>query len=73
MMRGMTRSTKLGIGSLILFSGWVLPSPIGVVCVVISCLLGFLAAQQGSKWWFVVPSSIIAVTIGLLYVGFHAT
>jgi hypothetical protein len=68
----MTRSAKLGIVSLILLLGWILPTPIGTVCVVISCLLGFIAAQQGSKWWFAVPSAIIALTLGLLYIGFHA-
>jgi hypothetical protein len=67
----MTRSTKLGIGSLILLFGWVLPSPIGAVCAVISCLLGLFAAQLGSKWWFAVPSAIVALAIALLYIGFH--
>ena len=68
----MTRSNKMGTGSLFLLLGWVLPSPIGVACAVISFLLAFLAGQQGSKWWFVVPSAIIALTLGLLYIGFHA-
>ena len=72
MMDGMTRSTKLGIVSLVLLLGWVLPSPVGAVCAVISCLLGFFAAQQGSKRWFVVPSVIVALTCVLVYIGFHA-
>jgi hypothetical protein len=68
----MTRSTKLGIGGLMLLLGWILPTPIGFVCLAISCLLGFIAARQGSKWWFAVPAAIIALTFVLLYVGFHA-
>lgn len=72
MMEGMTRSTKRDIVSLILLLGWVLPSPIGAICAVISGLLGFFTAQQGSKWWFVVPTAIVALTCGLLYIGFHA-
>jgi hypothetical protein len=69
----MDRSVKLGIASLILITGCALPSPFNLVFTVISCLLGFLAAHQGSKWWLVVPLTIIAVAAGLLYVGFHAT
>lgn len=69
----MDRSVKLGIASVILIAGCALPSPFNLIFTVISCLLGFLAAAQGSKWWLVVPLTIIAAVAGLLYIGFHAT
>jgi len=69
----MNRSVKLGVASLILIIGCVLPSPLNLVFAVISCILGFLAAYQGSKWWLVFPFTIITLAAVLLYVGFHAT
>jgi hypothetical protein len=69
----MDRSVKLGIASLILIIGCVLPSPFNLVFTVISCVLGFLAAHQGSKWWLVVPCTIITLVAGLVYMGVHAT
>ena len=69
----MNRSAKIGIASLILITGSVLPSPFGLVCAVISCLLGFIAAHEGSKWWLLVPFTTITAVAALLYVGFHAT
>jgi hypothetical protein len=68
----MDRSVKLGIASLVLIVGCILPSPLNLVFTVISCILGFLAAYQGSKWWLIVPFTIIAIAAGLIYVGFHA-
>jgi hypothetical protein len=68
----MDRSVKLGIASLVLIVGCLLPSPLNLVSTVISCILGFLAAYQGSKWWLVVPFTIIALAAWLIYVGFHA-
>jgi hypothetical protein len=35
-------------------------SPLGLVCAVISCVLGFLATRNGSKWWLVIPGLIVA-------------
>jgi hypothetical protein len=72
MMWVMLRSTKLGMVSLLLLFGWLLPSPIGAACAVISGVLGLLAAQQGSKWWFVVPVTITVLTAGLMFIGFRA-
>jgi F0F1-type ATP synthase assembly protein I len=69
----MDRTVKLGIASLVLIVGCVLPSPLNAVFTVISCILGFLAAYQGSKWWLLVPFTIIALAAGLVYVGFRAT
>jgi hypothetical protein len=68
----MSRPAKLGAASLSLAVGFFLPSPFGFVCAVISCLLRFLAAQLGSKWWLVVPFSTVTVFALLFYVGFHA-
>jgi hypothetical protein len=68
----MSRSTKLGIASLFLLVGCVLPSPINFACAVIACVLGSLAAQQGSKWWLAVPCAIIASSIPIIYFGFQA-
>ncbi len=68
----MTRSAKLGIASTVLlgsifitpFSNW--RQPISFVAVGMSGVLGLLAAQQGSKWWLVIPCLIVAgFAIGL--------
>jgi len=67
----MTRSVRLGIASVVLIAGCVFPSPLNVVFAVISCVLGFLAAQQGSRWWLVIPCTAIALAAFLFYVGFH--
>jgi energy-coupling factor transporter transmembrane protein EcfT len=74
-----TRSAKLGIASLLLIVASLVPAflkpetPFTFICAWISCLLGFIAAKQGSKWWLVIPSLIIAGTALMLYVGFQAT
>ncbi len=64
---------KLGIASLILIIGCVFPSPLNLVFTAISCILGFLAAHQGSRWWLIVPCTIITLAAALMYVGFHAS
>jgi len=68
----MTRSVKLGIASVVLAAGCVLPSPLNAVFAVVSCVLGFLAAHLGSRWWLVIPCTILALAGFLLYIGFHA-
>jgi len=40
---------------------------------VISCVLAFLAAQQGSKWWLAIPCTIIVIFGFLMWIGFHAS
>jgi hypothetical protein len=74
----MTRSAKSGIASALLlgsifvppFSNW--RQPITSASIVLSGVLGLLAARHGSKWWLVVPSLIVAgVAIGL-YVATHS-
>jgi hypothetical protein len=62
----------MGVASVCLALGSVLPSPIGFICAALSCVVGFLAAQQGSKWWLVVPCTIVVMFGLLAYVGFHA-
>jgi hypothetical protein len=69
----MDRSVKLGIASLILIIGCLLPSPLNLMFTVISCILGCLAGHQGSKWWLIVPCTIITLAAVLVYVCFHAT
>jgi hypothetical protein len=74
----MTRSGKLGIVSAVLLGSIFIPPfsnwrhPISFVSVGLSLVFGLLAAQQGSKWWLVIPC---AIAIGLafgLYLGFHS-
>jgi hypothetical protein len=69
----MSRSVKLGIASILLFFGCALPSPLNVASGTISCVLGFLAAIQGSKWWLVVPCAELIFAALIAYVGFRAT
>jgi hypothetical protein len=62
----MTRSAKLGIASALLLGSVLIPpfsnwrQPISFASVGISCILGLLAAQQGSKWWLAIPCVIVA-------------
>jgi len=67
----MTRSLKMGVISVVLMGGAAAPSPLNAACLVISCVLGLLAAQQGSRWWLAVPGTIIGVTAVILYLGVH--
>ena len=74
----MTRSSKLGITSVVLllialvtpFINWQFP--IAFVSGVLSVLFAVLAAQQGSRWWLTVPSIVIVEFSLGLYVGFHS-
>lgn len=74
----MTRSNRLGIASAIavvlaVALGLVVPQvPLGITAAFVSVILGLLAAQQGSRWWLVVPGSVIAVFVVALRAGFHA-
>jgi hypothetical protein len=70
----MTQSTKLGIVSAVLlgsifiqpFSNW--REPISFVSAGMAGILGLFAARQGSKWWLVIPSTIVAgFAIGLYF------
>jgi MFS superfamily sulfate permease-like transporter len=69
----MTRSSKLGIASVVLLAGSPAPvtAPFGAVCLVLSCVLALMATQQGSKWWLVVPCTIVGVSAFILYLGLH--
>jgi hypothetical protein len=74
----MTRSGNLGIASAVLLGSIFVPpfsdwrQPISFASVGISAVLGLLAAQQGSKWWLVIPCVIaVGVAVGL-YLGVHS-
>jgi hypothetical protein len=62
----MTRSKKLGIVSVVLLGSVCIPpfanwrEPISFASVGVSAVLSLLAAQQGSKWWLVIPCVIVA-------------
>ena len=73
-MADMRRSTKLGIASALLLGSTLVPAPyfdlrgpISFASVWLSCVLGLLAAQQGSKWWLVIPGAIIAGGSAIFY------
>jgi len=74
----MTRSTKLGMASVILLLIALVPpflnwrEPITFVSVGLSGLFGLLAAQQGSKWWLTIPGVILCGVAFGLYLGFHS-
>jgi hypothetical protein len=74
----MKRSAKLGVSSALLLTSIFIPpyanwrEPLNFASAGLSCVLGLLAAQQGSRWWLTIPCLI---TVGLvlgLYVGAHA-
>jgi hypothetical protein len=69
----MSRSVKLGIASIFLLFGCALPSPLNHTFAVISCVLGFLAASQGSKWWLVVPCTELTFAVLVAYIGLRAS
>src|ERR1039458_7817268 len=62
----MTRSGKLGIVSTVLLGSPFVPpfptwrEPVSLASVGVSGVLALLAAQQGSKWWLVIPCVIVA-------------
>ena len=74
----MKRSTKTGIASAVLFSSIFIPpyrewrAPISIACIVLSCILGALAATRGKKWWLVIPASIVAGCALDLYLVIYA-
>ena len=72
------RSAKLGLASsLLLVSIFVPPyanwrEPINFAAAGLSCVLGLLAAQQGSRWWLAIPCLIIVGFVVGFYLGAHA-
>src|SRR5882762_773383 len=62
----MTRSWKQGITSAVLLGISFVPpfsncrEPLDFAFVSVSAVLGLPAAQQGSKWWLVIPRVIVA-------------
>jgi|GEM_PF-1732355 len=61
-----SRSTKTGIASAILFATILIPpyqewrAPVSVACAVLASVLGVLAATSGRKWWLIIPGTIVA-------------
>jgi hypothetical protein len=74
----MTRSGKLGIISAVLLGSAFVPpfaswrQPISFASVGLSAVLGLLAAQQGSKWWLVIPCVIVVGFAMGLYLAAHS-
>jgi hypothetical protein len=74
----MTRSRKLGIVSLVLLVSIFVPpfpdwrQPINFASVGVSVVLGLLAAQQGSKWWLVIPCVIVVGFAVVMYFAAHS-
>ena len=74
----MTKSTKLGVFSLLLLASMFVPpyadwrEPINVSCAVLSCVLALLAAVGGRKIWLVIPCVIGLFAAILLFVGLRA-
>lgn len=52
------------------FANW--REPIGVACIVMSAVLGLLAAQLGSKCWLVIPTLIGLGFAAGIFLGFHS-
>jgi hypothetical protein len=74
----MPRSAKLGIASILLLGSVFVPpfstwrEPLSFASVAVSGVLGFLAAQQGSKWWLALPGLIVAGCAISLYFAAHS-
>ena len=67
----MSDARKIGIVALILWAGGTVlgfqaPPPMGFVLSFISFVLGCLAAWRGSKWWLILPfSMLVELCLGL--------
>jgi len=74
----MRRSAKLGVASALLLASIFVPpytdwrEPINFASAGVSCVLGLLAAQQGSRWWLTIPCLIIVGFVVGFYLGAHA-
>ena len=74
----MRKSAKLGAVSALLLASIFIPpytnwrEPINFASVGLSCVLGLLAAQQGSRWWLTIPCLIIVGFVFVLYLGAHS-
>ena len=71
----MKRSTKAGIVAAALLVSIFLPpysesrAPLNFACVVLACVLGALAAASGKRLWLIIPGSIIAGFVLVLYIA----
>ncbi len=74
----MTRSGKLGTVSAVLLGSIFVPpfanwrQPISFASVGLAGVLGLLAAQQGSKWWLLIPCVIVVGFAVGLYLVAHS-
>jgi hypothetical protein len=73
----MKRSTKAGIAAVALLVSIFLPpyaewrAPINFACAILACVLGALAAASGRRWWLVIPGSIVAGFVVVLYLAIN--
>jgi hypothetical protein len=71
------RSTKAGVTAAALVVSTLLPpyaewrAPINFACAVLACVLGALAAACGRRWWLMIPGSIVAEFVLVLYLAIH--
>jgi hypothetical protein len=74
----MKRSDKLGTVSVVLLGSIFVPpfadwrQPISFVSAGVAAVLGLIAAQQGSKWWLVIPPVIVVGFAVGLYLAAHS-
>ena len=67
----MSDSGKIGVVALLLWLGGTVlalraPEPAGLILTAFSFILGCLAAWKGSRWWLVLPfSMLVELCLGL--------
>ena len=63
-MAAMSLSIKLGIASSILVAVFIVsPFGVGWIFAIASIVLAVLAARRGSRWWLLVPSTIVLMYV----------
>ena len=68
----MTRSVKLGVACICFLGTVPIGGPVAFAGAWISVVLGGLAAQNGSKWWLVIPGVTVASVAFMLLVAFRS-
>jgi hypothetical protein len=72
------RSTQAGgIAAVLLVSIFLPPyaewrAPFNLACAVLAFVLGALAAASGRRWWLIIPGSIVAGFVLVLYLSISA-
>jgi|HubBroStandDraft_4_1064222.scaffolds.fasta_scaffold1294462_1 hypothetical protein len=65
----MKSSLSLGIAGIVLVAiflflpFWVGYMPIGWIAGAVAAALGFTASRNGSKWWLLIPASVVVAII----------